>query len=61
MDAELAEALWHWRNNSGYPNPEDWFFASRAKDGKQPYWPGTLYRAHLEPAAKAAGIPGKIG
>ena len=28
---------------------------------KQPYWPGTLYRAHLEPAAKAAGIPGKIG
>jgi integrase len=61
MDAELAEALWSWRQNSGYPKPEDWVFASPAKDGKQPYWPGTLYRAHLEPAAKAAGIPGKIG
>ena len=61
MDAELAEALWSWRQNSGYPNLEDWVFASPAKDGKQPYWPGTLYRAHLEPAAKAAGIPGKIG
>ena len=36
-------------------------FASPAKSGKQPYWPGTLYRAHLAPAAKAAGIPGKIG
>lgn len=61
MDVELAEALWLWRGNSGYPKPEDWVFASPAKDGQQPYWPGTLYRAHLEPAAKAAGIPGKIG
>ena len=61
MDAELAEALWSWRQNSGYPKLEDWVFASPAKDGKQPYWPDTLYRAHLEPAAKAAGIPGKIG
>jgi integrase len=61
MEAELAEALWSWRKNSGYPNPEDWVFASPAKDGKQPYWPGTLYWAHFEPAAKAAGFPGKIG
>jgi len=61
MDAELAEALWHWRGQSGYPKPENWVFASPAKNGEQPYWPGTLYRAHLEPAAKAAGIPGKIG
>ena len=61
MDAELAEALWSWRQNSGYPKQEDWVFASPAKNGKQPYWPGTLYRAHLEPAAKAAGIKGKIG
>jgi len=61
MDVELAEALWLWRGNSGYPKPEDWVFASPAKDGQQPYWPGTLYRAHLEPAAKAAGISGKIG
>jgi integrase len=61
MDAEIAESLWRWRHNSRYPMPEDWVFASPAKNGKQPYWPGTLYRAHLAPAAKAAGIPGKIG
>jgi integrase len=61
MHAELAEALWSWHQNSGYRKPEDWLFASQAKDGKQPYWPGTLYRAHLEPAAKAARIEGKIG
>jgi len=36
MDAELAEALWRWRNNCGYPMPEDWVFASPAKNGKQP-------------------------
>lgn len=61
MDAEIAESLWRWRHNSGYAKPEDWVFASPHTNGKQPYWPGTLYRAHLAPAAKAAGIPGKIG
>jgi integrase len=61
MDAEIAGSLWRWRHNSGYPQLEDWVFASPAKNGQQPYWPGTLYRAHLAPAAKAAGIPGKIG
>lgn len=61
MDAEIAEALWRWRHNSGYPKLEDWVFASPAKNGEQPYWPGTLYRAHLAPAASAAGIKGKIG
>src|SRR5437899_3256485 len=29
--------------------------------GKQPYWPGALFRAHLQPALKAAGIPGNVG
>jgi len=57
----IGEALWSWRQNCDYPKPGDWVFASPAKDGKQPHWPGTLYRAHLEPAAKAAGIKGKIG
>jgi integrase len=61
MDAEIAESFWRWRHNSGYPKPEDWIFASPHTDGRQPYWPGTLYRAYLGPAAKAAGIPGKIG
>jgi len=61
MDAELAESLWRWRSNCAYPMPLDWVFASPAKGGQQPSWPGTLYRAHLAPAAKAAGITEKIG
>ncbi len=27
-------------------------------EGKLPYWPGSLYKAHLEPAAKEIGIVG---
>ena len=29
--------------------------------GKQPYWPGSLFRVHLKPALEAAEIPGKVG
>jgi len=61
MDAEIAEALFRWQRSSAYTKPVDWVFASPHTEGKQPYWPGTLYRAHLAPAAKAARIPGKIG
>jgi integrase len=61
MDAEIAESLFRWRNISEYTQLQDWVFASPHTEGKQPYWPGTLYRAHLAPAAKAAGISGKIG
>jgi hypothetical protein len=32
----------------------DWVFASPHKKGKQPYWLGALFRAHLQPALKAA-------
>jgi Phage integrase family len=29
--------------------------------GKLPYWPGSLYKAHLEPEAKEVGIVGYFG
>ena len=32
-------------------------FASPHKRGTQPYWPGSLFRAHLQPALEAAGHP----
>ena len=35
-------------------------FASPHK-GKLPYWPGSLCKAHLEPAAKEIGIVGHFG
>jgi integrase len=61
LDSRLAKALWNWRTVCAYPRPEDWVFASPHTDGTQPYWPGTLNRWHLQPAAKAAGIHGPIG
>ena len=61
MDAEIAESLRRWRRTSEYKELEDWIFASPHNEGRQPYWPGTLYRAHLRPAAKAAGITDTIG
>jgi integrase len=61
LDTRLAEALWRWRNMCAYPLPEDWVFASPHADGKQPYWPSTLNRWHLQPAVKQAGIQGRIG
>ena len=61
LDADLAEVLLNWKLQSPYPESGDWVFASPHKKGKQPYWPGALFRAHLQPALKAAGIPGNVG
>ena len=61
LDPELAEVLLNWRRQAPYPRPTDWVFASPHRKGKQPYWPGALFRVHLEPALEAAGIPGQVG
>jgi hypothetical protein len=36
-------------------------FASPHRAGIQPYWPGSLYRAHLKPALLKAGISVPVG
>jgi site-specific recombinase XerD len=36
-------------------------FASPHKAGIQPYWPGSLFRAHIKPALLKAGISAKVG
>lgn len=61
LDADLAEVLWSWKLKAPYSRPGDWVFASPLKKGTQPYWPGSLYRAHLEPALDKAGITQKVG
>jgi integrase len=61
LDAELAEVLWTWKLKAPYNQPEDWVFASRQKKGSQPYWLGSLYRAHVKPALDKAGIKGTGG
>jgi integrase len=61
LDLRLSKVLWNWRLHSPYPTDEDWVFASPHSKGKLPYWPGSLYKAHLEPAAKEVGIVGHFG
>ena len=56
---ELAEMLWKLR--SPYNRKEDWVFASPHEKGKQPYWPGSLFRAHVVPALKEAGTTAPVG
>jgi integrase len=61
LHAELGEQVWNWRLKTPYNRPEDWVFASPHKHGTQPYWPGSLFRAHLQPALREAEISGKVG
>jgi len=61
LDAELAEVLFRWRLQCPYPQSGDWVFVSPHRKGRQPYWPGSLFRAHLKPALQAAKIPGNVG
>jgi integrase len=61
MDAALAAVLDYWRAQTWYRQPEDWVFASPKMHGKQPYWPETLLRCYVQPAAKRLGIPKQIG
>jgi len=61
LDAELGEQVLNWRLKSPYNRPEDWVFASPHKRGKQPYWPGSLFPVHVQPALRAAEISGKVG
>lgn len=58
LDPRLAQNLYAWRKESPYPLAEDWVFASPHSDGRQPYWPGAFYRAHILPAAEKLGIKG---
>src|SRR5262249_50248074 len=39
----------------------DWVFASPKMHGKQPYWPVTLLKCYVQPAAKRVGITKQIG
>jgi integrase len=56
LDAQTAECLWGWKLRSPYPAQSDWVFASPHTRGKQPYWPGTLWRYYAKPALMRAGI-----
>src|SRR5260370_23241781 len=55
MNPEIADMLWRWRLETPYNKPGDWIFASPHKAGIQPYWPGSLFRAHVKPGASESG------
>jgi integrase len=61
MNPEIAEMLFRWRMEAPYNEPGDWIFASPHKAGIQPYWPGSLFRAHIKPALLRADISAKVG
>jgi integrase len=53
---QALEALLVWKSRSTYAAPEDWVFASDLCFGKQPLWPGTLWRRNVAPAILRAEI-----
>ena len=57
----VCEALIKWKEQSPYRRPEDWVFASRHSEGKQPYWGQAILHKYLRPAAQELGIETRFG
>ena len=53
---QALEALEAWQDQTSYSGKDDWVFASEFHFGKQPVWPGTLWRRNVAPAIERAGI-----
>ena len=56
LPPQALEALMAWKTQSSYATPGDWVFASDLSFGKQPLWPGTLWRRNVAPAVLRAEI-----
>jgi integrase len=56
---ELLDRLKVWKQETQFPNPDDWIFASRLKLGRLPYSYTGVWR-ELQRASEAAGI-GHLG
>jgi integrase len=57
----VLEALQDWSRQAAYRQIGDWVFASPEMDHKQPYWPETLLKCYVHPAAKRVGITKALG
>jgi integrase len=53
---QALEALEAWKKKASYAAPDDWLFASELSFGKQPLWPGTLWRRNVAPAITRAEV-----
>ncbi|MDP9159600.1 MAG: site-specific integrase [Acidobacteriota bacterium] len=61
MDAALADSLLEWRGRCPFNQGSDYIFGSPQKNGRQPYWPDSLLRKVIRPAAMRAKITAHIG
>jgi integrase len=61
MDTALASALLDWRGKCPYNQLSDYLFGSPEMGGRQPYWPDSLLRKVIRPAAVRAKITKHIG
>lgn len=57
----VADALREWQKQTSFSQPENWVFASPQTGGTQPYWPNTLLKRHVQPAALRLGISKTVG
>jgi integrase len=53
---QALEALEAWKKKTSYAATDDWLFASELSFGKQPLWPGTLWRRNVAPAISRAEV-----
>jgi integrase len=61
MNREVAKALRLWKMKTTYNRPDDWVYASPVTHGKQPYWPNSIYRVYIKPAADRIGLTKRFG
>ena len=56
IPAVVLTALDAWKKQSSHAAVEDWLFASEVSFGRQPLWPGTLWRRNVAPAIIRARV-----
>jgi site-specific recombinase XerD len=61
MNEHIAQVLMAWRQESIYTKPDDWVWASPRKRARDPFWPQTIMRRYITPAARSVGITKHIG
>lgn len=60
LHPDIALALKEWKRTTEFKAATDFLFPSVQKNGLVPVWPDTLLRKVIRPAAKRAGITGKV-
>lgn len=58
---ELIRVLQEWRGQTPYAADSDWVFASSYNDGELPYWPDSVLKRVIQPAAKRSGLLKVVG